>query len=799
MKRRSMRLLTMIVMFFGAVLSTAFAGSSFELTQDGMRYVTRDAGGNIVKSVTPSYDMPSGQYVVKDASQQIVAKQALPTEAAMSQIKIVAPVSSDNTQETKAKDFLGNSVPVLRDLPTSDPRYAQLKGYIDSDPGIKNVVAMQLEARDVKINQLQQQLSQGSRDPALAQWLVSDLKKPIYLEVGESGTIYHDSNGFVLAERGTDGQVAYRDNAYANRLVVPGNSEAFTGDMKDPAASSVISHELGHMIMDQTYETPNYPKTTYVGPHSKDAVTDEGFAISEGWAEAVETQANKDRLAGATSWRLQSDKNIVDDKYIFKHQGVVTGANDGILKNGTEQLSTEGVNATLFFNMLNNDHIQAPYSKVLQVFTQTKPQTYRDFLNNYMQMYPEDRSQVINQFLETTKYTTVDPNAAAKYKEVFDAQQAAENAPADQQAQLQADYQQKLQAYNEWKDQLYKQAVVDGKIDKAVGADGEPQTAAAPSSESSGDTQKQYQKIKLSETLIKGQKALSVGLDRAADSIKQSFSVKNLAITAGTSIAVNLASQIMNGQKPSLKSAMQAVESWQFVGNVVGSSLGAAAGQVFAPLIQTFVPIPVVGQIAGALLPTLLSNIGGQVGGNLGAHMSLKDAIKGLDPVAIAGQSVGSMVGAMLGSMIPIPVVGQMIGGIIGGIVGEKVFTGIASLFGYHKKQAASSSQATPTMPTGASTGTPLASYQAAPAVGSSVQASDATGPASQRLPASLDRIPYEKMAPNLRSVKDDYEQAYQRYVQAVTSGDTTAAQSALNAFVSQRERYRRTLGAYLK
>lgn len=759
-----------------------FAGGAFELTTAGVRYVVRDDSGQIVQTVKPEYDTATGKYYVRDTSNRVIA-QNLSTEAAMSQIKIVAPVEG-NSHSVKTKDFLGNTVPVLRELSASDGRYQQLKNYIESDAGLRNVVSMQVEARNTKIERLQQEINSGVRDAKLAEWLVSDLKKPVYLEVGDSGSIYHDSKGFVLAETDTNGQVTYRDNSNANRLVIPADSEAFQGGMNDSSAASVVAHEVGHMIMDQTYETPNYPKTGYAGAHAKNSVTDEGFAYSEGWAEAVETLANKDRLDNSSSWRVQSQKNIAENNYVFKNQGVVSGANDGILKTGSEQLSTEGVNASLFYKMLTDNRIQSSYQKVLDVFESSKPQNYRDFLQSYVERYPEDRSHVIKQFLENTKYSTVDSTATSRYKALFDAEQAWKSSPGD--ASLEAAYKQQLASYNQWKDQTYKQTVVDGKIDRAV--DGG--TAYAYSD----DTAKQFRQVKLSETLLKGKKALGVGLERAADSIKQSFSVKNVAITAGTSIAVNLVSQIASGEKPSLKQALSAVASMQFVGNVVGSSMGAAAGHVIAPLIQTFVPIPVVGAIAGSLLPTLTSIAGGQFGGNLGAGMSFKEALKNLDPVAIAGQAVGSTVGSMLGAMIPIPVIGPMIGGMLGGFLGEKLFTGIAKLFGRDKKAKKSETAATTTSPTPQMM---LQDTESEPVVKTAPTARESYDPV--RLDASIDCIPYANMHKNLRVVKDDYEAAYKKYVQATASGDQAQAKAMLNAFVQQRERYRRALGAYTK
>jgi hypothetical protein len=790
MKRFRSAKITVLVLLAFLWTNVVAAAGSFVATSEGIRYVIKDNTGNVTQVYTPEFDPTTGQYKVKDNRNRVIAAQALPQEAAMQHFKIVAPVDSSSGSVSSTKDFMGNQVPVLKSLSNQDPRYVQLKSYIENNPGLRQTVAMQVEARNYKIAQIQKDVTSGTKDAAFAKWLTNDLKKPVYLEVGSSGGVHHDPRGFVLAEQSANGQVAYRDNSHANRLVVPGNSEVFNGGMQDPSAASVMAHEVGHMIMDQLYERPNYPKTSYYGSHSKNSVTDEGFALSEGWAEAIEALSTKEyHNSENPSWRIKTHKNIADNKYIFENMGVTTGPNDGLLKNGQAMLSTEGVNASLFYDILNNGRIQAPYEKVVKVFESSKPQTYRDFVDNYIQQYPEDRSQMIKQFLENTKYATVDTTATVKYKELHDAQQAYLNATdSGSKAQLRAQYESKLSEYNRWKDNVYKKAVVEGKIDSAI--DG--------SSNYSDETASQYRSLRLSETLLKSKKALGVGLQNAASSIKQSFSVKNLAMTAGTSIAINLASQLMNGEKPDVKTALKSVASMQFVGNVVGSSLGAAAGQVVAPLIQTFVPIPIVGTIAGALIPTMTALAGGSFGGNLGAGMSFKDALKALDPVAIAGQSVGSTVGAMLGSMIPIPVVGTLLGSIVGGIVGEKLFGSIARLFGYKKKATVSQTKM-PVEPQPAY----LSNYQAADQLSlpetTSSPARASTDPYGIRISPNIDRIPYGKMHPNLKKVKDIYESAYKAYVNAVSSGNQSLAQQKLEEFQKQKARYQRALGAYIK
>jgi hypothetical protein len=529
--------------------------------------------------------------------------------------------------------------------------------------------------------------------------------------------------------------------------------------------------------MDQLYETPNYPKTNYSGAHSKNTISDEGFAISEGWAEALEAISTKDyraKYGSDSSWRLQSHQNIEDNNYIFKDAGVSKVVNNGVLKTSGEMLSTEGVNASMFYDMLESNKIQNCQNKIFTVFEESKPQTYRDFVYDYIQKYPEDRSTVIKMFLEDTKYTTVDSSAAARYKDLYNAEQAYLKASDPvRKAELKYAYESKKQAYDNYNNELYKQAAVDGTIDSAVVA--------------TNKTNSSYRALKWKETLFKTRSALDTGVQNAANSLKNSFSVKNMAVTAGTSIAINLASQLMNGEKVSLKTAAKAVASMEFVGNFVGSSLGAAAGQVVVPLVQTFVP-GIVGTIAGALIPTLTSLAGGNIGSSLGSGKSLKEALKSVDMVALSGQALGSTLGSMLGSLIPIPILGTMLGGIVGGIVGEKLFTTVRNWF---KKKTNKADVAKSSVVENTDNNKYIQSNLTV-----NTPKYNNTDPLAVRIPDELDSIPYSNMSSNLRTLKDDYENAYKIYVEAVATGDSNKVQSALKTFRSAKSAYELALKA---
>ncbi|MBI3037939.1 hypothetical protein HYY75_02650 [bacterium] len=173
------------------------------------------------------------------------------------------------------------------------------------------------------------------------------------------------------------------------------------------------------------------------------------------------------------------------------------------------------------------------------------------------------------------------------------------------------------------------------------------------------------------------------GFQNVKDSFKAGFSPKGLLTTAAITVGVDLASQMMRGEKPSLKKAVKVVASAEFAGGVVGGVTGAAAGSFFVPFLSA---IPVVGGVLSALAPTFGSIVGGTMGAYLAGDLkngrfSIKQAFKQIDWIGVGGQTIGSTAGAMLGSLI-FPPFGTIVGGIVGGYLGNLAAHKIAKLFG---------------------------------------------------------------------------------------------------------------------
>ncbi|MBF0545129.1 MAG: hypothetical protein HQM08_11875 [Candidatus Riflebacteria bacterium] len=164
------------------------------------------------------------------------------------------------------------------------------------------------------------------------------------------------------------------------------------------------------------------------------------------------------------------------------------------------------------------------------------------------------------------------------------------------------------------------------------------------------------------------------GLSNAKLSLINGFSPKNVAITAGITIGVDLIRQAASGEKIDLMKAVKTVATAEFAGGVVGSTIGAAAGAGVAPFLNS---IPIAGGILAALAPVTGSVIGyaagsafaGETKNGTSISAALKDAFTKISWASVAGQSIGSTVGMFLGSSLG--PVGTIVGGMVGGYLGD--------------------------------------------------------------------------------------------------------------------------------
>ncbi|PCJ17429.1 MAG: hypothetical protein COB02_13470 [Candidatus Cloacimonadota bacterium] len=201
--------------------------------------------------------------------------------------------------------------------------------------------------------------------------------------------------------------------------------------------STMLVHELFHGIMGDIYgnKMAEMRARSYsrVG-HSAEKITDPFLAYMEGMAEAMELAA-QEMFASEVSSRLidldglsQFKKDFIKgfkkkrlvialkNKFGFSQDGKKL---DGVIDSAEDQLNTEGVIASLCYRVLFKSNVEDSFDKVLQTLVVKKPLNFMSFIKSFVELFPEDKSSVIRQFLESTHYATVSSDAARLYQSYY--------------------------------------------------------------------------------------------------------------------------------------------------------------------------------------------------------------------------------------------------------------------------------------------------------------------------------------------------------------------------------------------
>jgi|SaaInl4_135m_RNA_FD_contig_111_98795_length_5921_multi_4_in_0_out_0_4 hypothetical protein len=245
----------------------------------------------------------------------------------------------------------------------------------------------------------------------------------------------------------------------------------------------LIAHEFFHGIMGDIYGERliemKARSTSRVG-HRADRVTDEYLAFIEGVAEAMELATLEmypaeasHKMISAQDWpekKREFLRKIKRRRLVAANRNHLSLASDGRKKDGEldsaeDLFKTEGVIATLLFRLLFKSRVEEPFEKLLNVMIAHKPMTFIDFLRAFCDDFPQDRKFVIRQFLESTRYITVDSAAGDSYKRYYLAKKAYK-----QKRLSREEYNSVVQAWSEQRSAIY-QRVLDGEIalDQTIG------------------------------------------------------------------------------------------------------------------------------------------------------------------------------------------------------------------------------------------------------------------------------------------------------------------------------------------
>lgn len=232
----------------------------------------------------------------------------------------------------------------------------------------------------------------------------------------------------------------------------------------------VLCHENAHAIHFDMYgKLFQKIQRTSTNGHDAPYITDVGLAYVEGWAEAFEAvygPANpklkeKDRKKYNISEFLYGRQDpIRRDRYVWNGD---YKKRTGEMKNGLQLMSTEGVVAGLFYDILTSRAINAPYEKCIQTMLST-PMNFMEFVKNYVAMFPEDKKVVYRILLEDTNYVTMDKKAAVGYQNYYQYKKAFVQKKVTKEQYVKAKDQ-----YKAYTEALFKKAMKSDNIFANVG------------------------------------------------------------------------------------------------------------------------------------------------------------------------------------------------------------------------------------------------------------------------------------------------------------------------------------------
>ncbi len=239
--------------------------------------------------------------------------------------------------------------------------------------------------------------------------------------------------------------------------------------LKNDTLDLVICHENAHAIQFDMYgKLFQKIQRTSTNGHDAPYITDLGLAYIEGWAEAFEAvygPANpkldeKDRTKYNISEFLYSRQNPVRrDRYVWVSLNEKTGE----LKNGLQLMSTEGVIAGFFYDILTSRAIVAPFDKCVKTMLET-PMNFMEFVKTYVKLFPEDKKVIYRIILENSHYVTMHENAYESYKNYYGFVKAYKQKKIEKN-----DFVEAKKAYKEYTEKLFEEAMKTDNIFANVG------------------------------------------------------------------------------------------------------------------------------------------------------------------------------------------------------------------------------------------------------------------------------------------------------------------------------------------
>ena len=375
------------------------------------------------------------------------------------------PATPNNIQKTQ---FRGETVLSFEILPT-DGSLIELENMLIRSKMISKVFKLRRQARSLlKSSQCSDICVDNSTDPFIV--YVGDA-------MGLGGPAVA-SNVRILADD-YDRKIRSNSLLILAPLKIKNSVMTIPDFQKQNYLAPLISHEFFHGLMGDLYgdrmmeiKARSYSRNG----HAADRVTDEFIAFVEGTAEALELVA-MEQFSDEVSHKLIDYPELTDNVrgFIrrFKRNRLVLARHnklsfiadgqvlDGELDSANDILKTEGVIATLTYRIFFANGLDVLFDKLLQTLAKHRPLHFLDLIEAFIDDYPEYRAKVLRQFLEITRYVTVDQQAADLYKDYYLAKKAWKQKKVSEEIK-----QAKADRWSFFREQLY-----EGVLNKSISID----------------------------------------------------------------------------------------------------------------------------------------------------------------------------------------------------------------------------------------------------------------------------------------------------------------------------------------
>ena len=334
----------------------------------------------------------------------------------------------------------GLSEDAIQIVPTEDKSFHMKKvlPYLKESKEMQDSLRLRRTARQIRFQSLREEIMRldsltDDQKNSITNFLSQSVGSPLVVLSKSPLPRFMASPGPCMVPMGAemlDSKCTKREGVETSVICIldikSGNEVLFSVEdaLNNDTLDLVIAHENGHAMQFDMYgKLFQQIQRTSTNGHDAPYITDVGLAFVEGWAEAFEALygpanpklAEKDRTKYNISEFLYSRQDpIRRDRYVWVSLGEKTGE----LKNGLQLMSTEGVVAGFFYDILTSRAIVAPFDKCVKTMLET-PMNFMEFIETFVRLFPEDKKVVYRIILENSHYVTMHENAYESYKNYY--------------------------------------------------------------------------------------------------------------------------------------------------------------------------------------------------------------------------------------------------------------------------------------------------------------------------------------------------------------------------------------------